>query len=61
MRRRHFLYLLVLCLFLVGAPTSCTSSKSGNTTDVIKPKTRKKLYNPKKHKRRKRTKTVKMS
>jgi hypothetical protein len=45
---------------LSGIPSGCSSQKSGNTTKVIKPKTRKYMYKPNVHKRKKRTKTVKM-
>ena len=60
MRKRNFLYILLISLLFVFVETGCSSQKSGNTTKVIKPKTRKYLYKPNKHKRLKRTKTVKM-
>ncbi|NMM50467.1 hypothetical protein [Marinigracilibium pacificum] len=54
---------LATCIIIIGLSTgvtSCKSNDSGSTIYVVKPKTRKKLYDSKKHKRKKRTKRVKM-
>jgi len=53
--------LLFACLFAILFPTTGGCAKqNANTIRVVKPKGKKKPYNPAKHKGRKRTKTVKM-
>ncbi|MDH3710489.1 MAG: hypothetical protein OER04_11405 [Cyclobacteriaceae bacterium] len=50
---------LFLALIMMPAFTSC-AKKDYNTVTVIKPKTKKKAYNPQKDKGKKRTKKVKV-
>ncbi|GJM30304.1 MAG: hypothetical protein DHS20C17_29390 [Cyclobacteriaceae bacterium] len=63
MLKAYFLrrIMLFVCLtsFLLTVPNGC-AKQDANTVRVVKPKGKKKPYNPKKHKKRKRTKTVKM-
>jgi hypothetical protein len=48
-------------LSMVMPGSSSCAKHDANTVTVVKPKGRKKPYNPKKHKNKKRTKKVKMA
>jgi len=56
--RKGLLIFFMLSMIIPGS-TSCAKHDT-NTITVVKPKGRKKPYNPKKHKNKKRTKKVKM-
>ena len=56
---RKSVLVLFLALIIMPAFTSC-AKKDYNTVTVIKPKTKKKAYNPQKDKGKKRTKKVKV-
>jgi hypothetical protein len=55
MRKLATFVLLAFFLF-----PSCSSNKSSGTVKVVKPKTSKRWYDPKKDKKKKRTKVVQM-
>jgi hypothetical protein len=57
---RKILMFICLTSFLLPVTNGC-AKHDANTVNVVKPKGKKKPYNPKKHKGRKRTKTVKMN
>ena len=52
--------ILFLVTFMILPATYSCAKKDHNTVTVIKPKTKKKAYNPKKDKRKKRTKKVRV-
>ena len=57
--RKGLLIIFILSIVIPGS-SSC-AKHDANTIKVVKPKGKKKPYNPKKHKNRKRTKKVKMN
>lgn len=57
---RRILWLFCLGAMLIPVTEGC-AKQDYNTVKVVKPKGKKKPYNPKKHKGKKRTKTVKMN
>lgn len=63
MRKAYFFRKILLGIislaFIFPISFSC-AKQDANTTKVVKPKGKKKAYNPNKHKNRKRTKIVKM-
>ena len=63
MLKAKFFCKLILFIFLtsllIPASSGC-AKQNANTVSVVKPKGKKKPYNPKKHKGKKRTKSVKM-
>ena len=58
-RSKYLIY--GIFIVLIGLNNGCTLiSGNSDTTKIVKPKTRKSFYNPKKHKKAKRTKMVRM-